>query len=157
MKEETPASGDKHDYMSQARYYWPDPKQANGKPYISRDGLSNPELEKLDRARLGKMSNSVITLSLAYYFSGEEKYARKATELIRVWFLDKPTRMNRTSTMHRQFQENIMIRVDVMALSILTHSLACSKPYLYLNNQKPLLQPTVNNSKIGSANSWNGC
>lgn len=94
MKEETPASGDKHDYMSQARYYWPDPKQANGKPYISRDGLSNPELEKLDRARLGKMSNSVITLSLAYYFSGEEKYARKATELIRVWFLDKPTRMN---------------------------------------------------------------
>ncbi len=26
-KEKTPASGDKHDYMSQARYYWPDPTQ----------------------------------------------------------------------------------------------------------------------------------
>ncbi|KAA6304978.1 hypothetical protein EZS27_043372, partial [termite gut metagenome] len=37
MKEKTPASGDKHDYMSQARYYWPDPSQPDGKPYISRD------------------------------------------------------------------------------------------------------------------------
>lgn len=25
LKEKTPGSGDKHDYMSQARYYWPDP------------------------------------------------------------------------------------------------------------------------------------
>ena len=31
---------------------------------------------------------------MAWYFSEEEKYARKATELIRVWFLDKATRMN---------------------------------------------------------------
>ena len=26
MKEKVPASGNKHDYMSQARYYWPDPQ-----------------------------------------------------------------------------------------------------------------------------------
>ncbi|TWV13282.1 glycosyl hydrolase family 88 [Bacteroidaceae bacterium HV4-6-C5C] len=94
MKEKTPPSGDKHDYMSQARYYWPDPTKPNGKPYIARDGESNPELEKLDRNRLGSMANSVTTLSLAYYFSGNEKYARKATELIRVWFFNKATRMN---------------------------------------------------------------
>ena len=94
MKEKTPPSGDKHDYMSQARYYWPDPTKPKGKPYISRDGESNPELEKLDRNRLGSMANSVTTLSLAYYFSGDEKYARKATELIRVWFFNKATRMN---------------------------------------------------------------
>ena len=41
MKEKTPASGDKHDYMSQARYYWPDPTKPNGLPYINRDGVSN--------------------------------------------------------------------------------------------------------------------
>ena len=38
MKEKTPASGDKHDYMSQARYYWPDPQKPEGLPYWSRDG-----------------------------------------------------------------------------------------------------------------------
>lgn len=94
MKEKTPASGDKHDYMSQARYFWPDPTKPDGRPYISRDGLSNPELEKLDRNRLGTTAWRITTLALAWYFSGEEAYAQKATELIRVWFLDKATCMN---------------------------------------------------------------
>lgn len=94
MKEKTPASGDKHDYMSQARYFWPDPAKPDGLPYINKDGKSNPELEQLDRNRLGETADRVTTLALAWYFSGEEKYARKATELIRVWFLDKNTRMN---------------------------------------------------------------
>lgn len=94
MKEKTPASGDKHDYMSQARYYWPDPSKPGGLPYIARDGESNPELNKLDRNRLGATANRVTTLSLAWYFSGEEKYAQKATELIRTWFFNKDTRMN---------------------------------------------------------------
>lgn len=94
MKEKTPASGDKHDYMSQARYYWPDPSKPDGLPYIARDGESNPELNKLDRNRLGATANRVTTLSLAWYFSGEEKYAQKATELIRTWFFNKDTRMN---------------------------------------------------------------
>ena len=94
MKEKTPGSGDKHDYMSQARYYWPDPVKPDGRPYISRDGVSNPELNKLDRNRLGATASHVTTLSLAWYFSDDEKYARKATELIRVWFFNKDTRMN---------------------------------------------------------------
>ena len=51
MKEKVPASGNKHDYMSQARYYWPDPTKPDGLPYVSRDGESNPELNKLDRNR----------------------------------------------------------------------------------------------------------
>lgn len=94
MKEKTPASGDKHDYMSQARYFWPDPNTPDGLPYITRDGESNPELNKLDRNRLGDTANRITTLALAWYFSGEEKYAQKATELIRVWFFNKDTRMN---------------------------------------------------------------
>ena len=80
--------------MSQARYYWPDPSKPDGLPYISHDGKSNPELDKLDRNRLGETAQRVTTLALAWYFSGDEKYARKATELIRVWFFNKDTRMN---------------------------------------------------------------
>ena len=93
-KEKVAASGNKHDYLSQARYFWPDPTKPDGLPYINRDGQSNPELEKLDRNRLGETANRIVTLSLAWYFSGDERYAEKATQLIRVWFLDKKTRMN---------------------------------------------------------------
>lgn len=94
MKEKTPASGDKHDYMSQARYYWPNPDRPDGRPYVSRDGLSNPEINRLDRIRLGMTADRIKVLSLAWYFSGDEKYARKASELIKVWFLNKDTAMN---------------------------------------------------------------
>ena len=93
-KSYTPSSGSKHDYVSLARYAWPDESKPNGLPYVMRDGESNPELDKFDRNHLSTMANAVYRLSLAYYFSGEEKYAKKATELIRVWFLDKKTKMN---------------------------------------------------------------
>ena len=94
QKKEAPASGDKHDYMSLARYFWPDPQRPDGLPYINRDGQSNPELKQFDREPLGKTASRIVTLSLAYYFSGKEQYAKKATELIRVWFLNKETKMN---------------------------------------------------------------
>lgn len=96
-KEEVPPSGDKHDYASYSRYWWPDPNQPDGLPYIRRDGETNPEsqsLEKSDRQRIGAFGRNSETLGLAYYLSGEEKYAQKAAELLRVWFLEAATRMN---------------------------------------------------------------
>lgn len=93
-KEAVATSGDKHDYLSQARYFWPDPSKLDGMPYINRDGISNPEIYKLDRYRLGSMAEMVNTLAFAYYFTGDERYAAKATEMLRVWFLNKDTRMN---------------------------------------------------------------
>lgn len=91
----TPPSGDKHDYTSQAPYFWPDPTKPNGLPYIRRDGERNPELEKItDHHTLDQMEAATRTLSIAYYFSGNEQYAAKATQLLRAWFLDPATRMN---------------------------------------------------------------
>lgn len=94
MKKQVPASGDKHDYMSIARYYWPDPSKPNGLPYINKDGEVNPEIFDYDRYPLGQMVDRVIALTLAWYFSGEERYAAEATKQVRVWFLDKATCMN---------------------------------------------------------------
>ena len=93
-KETIPPSGDRHDYLSLSRYFWPDPTKPDGLPYINRDGVSNPEIEKLDRPKISTMAGGVTTLSLAWYFSGDEKYAIKAAQLLRTWFLDKETRMN---------------------------------------------------------------
>src|SRR5438132_4869754 len=43
LKAQLPPSGDPHDYMSLARYFWPDPSKPDGLPYIRKDGYSNPE------------------------------------------------------------------------------------------------------------------
>jgi hypothetical protein len=91
----TPPSGDRHDYLSQAPYFWPDPKKPGGLPYINRDGERNPELDKItDHLAMDQMGVAVRALSLAYYFKDDEEYAAKATQLLRAWFLDPATRMN---------------------------------------------------------------
>ena len=94
-KSVTPPSGDKRDYMSQAPYFWPDPKSPNGLPYIRRDGERNPEIEKINNHRVkDQMEAAVETLALAYHFKRNETYAEKATQLLRTFFLDPETRMN---------------------------------------------------------------
>lgn len=94
-KKATPPSGDKHDYMSLAPYWWPDPKSPNGLPYIRRDGERNPELSDFpDHTNFDKLMSSVRKLALGYYVFGDERYATKAAELLRVWFIDPRTRMN---------------------------------------------------------------
>ncbi len=44
QKTQLPPSGNKHDYMSQGPYWWPDPSKPDGKPYIRKDGQRNPEI-----------------------------------------------------------------------------------------------------------------
>ncbi len=93
-KKMTPPSGDKHDYMSMGRYWWPNPETANKLPYIRKDGVVNPEIDKLDRIPLSIFARSVVTLSLAYHLTSNEKYAVKAIENLKKWFVDKDTKMN---------------------------------------------------------------
>jgi len=93
-KEMVPPSGEKHDYMSMGPYWWPNPNTADGLPYIRKDGLRNPEVEKLDRVPLSRMARGVRVLSLAYFLTNDDKYAEKAVEHLSKWFLDEKTRMN---------------------------------------------------------------
>jgi hypothetical protein len=95
-KNKTPPSGDKHDYMSVAPYYWPDPAKPDGLPYIRHDGKVNPTSreESYDHGRMQEMGESVETLCLAYYFTGNQVYAEQASKYLHTWFLDSQTRMN---------------------------------------------------------------
>jgi hypothetical protein len=95
-KTQTPPSGDKHDYLSIGIYWWPDSTQPDGLPWIVKDGQVNPITsgDNLDLDRKGKMFSNTYSLGLAYFFSGEKKYAKKATELLKVWFLNPETKMN---------------------------------------------------------------
>ncbi len=94
-KTDMPPSGSKHDYVSLAPYWWPDTTKPNGLPYLLKDGLINPEVKNFpDKENMSKLSEYVYLLGLAYYFSEDEIYAKKAAELVSVWFVDSATKMN---------------------------------------------------------------
>lgn len=91
---EAPPSGDKCDYMSQARYWWPNPDTEDGLPYVERDGRTNPETWALDHPRFQRLVSDVRTLTLAQYFTGEDRYGSVARDHLVTWFLDPERRMN---------------------------------------------------------------
>ncbi|WP_083631293.1 alginate lyase family protein [Labilibacter marinus] len=95
-KTQLPPSGDKHDYMSIAPYRWPNPSTSDGFPWMLKDGQINPMYygDDFDHARLSQMFDAIETLWMAYYFSEEERYAYKAKQIIKAWFLDDLTRVN---------------------------------------------------------------
>jgi hypothetical protein len=94
-KQQIPPSGDKHDYMSQAPYWWADPTKPNGLPYIRRDGERNPELDKItDRNELSCMIKDTELTAVAYFYTGREDFAKHSANLIRNWFLDAKTKMS---------------------------------------------------------------
>ncbi|USN98679.1 MAG: alginate lyase family protein [Phycisphaeraceae bacterium] len=87
-------SGDPHDYVSLSPYWWPNPHTDDGLPYIRKDGQVNPDRNAFDTPKLGDMGSAVRTLGFAYFITGEEKYAERAIDHVRAWFVDPATRMN---------------------------------------------------------------
>ncbi|WP_084639977.1 alginate lyase family protein [Kaistia adipata] len=93
-------SGNPHDYLSLARYWWPDPSTPDGRPFRRRDGedvfsagLPDFAADQFDRDRVQSFSDDVIMLALAGSALSERRYLERAAELVRAWFLDPQTRM----------------------------------------------------------------
>jgi len=90
-----PASGNKHDYFSFGPYWWPNPATADHLPYIRKDGEINPDskTDATDSVRLSRFAKDMRLLGLAWYYSGDKKYAEKAASMAKAWFVDPATRM----------------------------------------------------------------
>jgi Alginate lyase len=88
------STGGPHDYYSNGDYWWPNPNTTNGLPYVQRDGQTDPKNFNDDRDCLRQMDNAVAALGAAYKITGHDRYAAKAAELLRVFFLDPATLMN---------------------------------------------------------------
>ena len=94
-KSRIPDSGDKHDYMSVGPYWWPDSSKPGGVPYIRKDGQVNPERFAINDAEFYKsLCHDVCLMGLAWYYTGDEKYATHAVKLLRTWYIDTATLMN---------------------------------------------------------------
>lgn len=84
-----------NDYASIGPYWWPDPDQDDGLPYVRRDGEVNPQRDgpEFDKARLRDLSEDLQALALGFHASGDERFADHAADLVRTWFIDPDTAM----------------------------------------------------------------
>ena len=96
-----PPNEDLHDYCSPAPYWWPDPEQPDGVPFIRRDGLRAPAAElfsaesgRYDRTRLQLTFDGTTSLALGWFLTGRADFAEHGARFVRTWFLDPATRMN---------------------------------------------------------------
>ncbi len=87
------SAGGKHDFFSEADYFWPDPKNPEG-PYINRDGLTNPDNFLAHRKAMIRFSKIIGALASAYKITGDEKYVKQAVTHLKAWFIDPMTLMN---------------------------------------------------------------
>jgi hypothetical protein len=85
--------GGLHDYFSQADYFWPNPKDPDGK-YINRDGQSNPDNFNDHRKAMIALSIQMPALAAAWALTRNHRYGQHAADHLRAWFISPDTRMN---------------------------------------------------------------
>ncbi|GJJ10861.1 hypothetical protein Clacol_005089 [Clathrus columnatus] len=111
-KSVTPPSGDKHDYMSWAIYWWPDcsnvrnttllpPEQVWTEcTYVQRDGDINPDVRTVvdDVGSFANLSDAVLYNTLAWSLNKDNDsasvYSQRTVNYINTWFLNNATKMN---------------------------------------------------------------
>jgi hypothetical protein len=128
-----PVSGNVHDFYTISSYAWPNPNTEDGMPWIYKDGYINEEAEKddYDLKRYNTTIYYIKTLSLAWFYSGDELYANKAAELLRVWFINEESydscigihKCNSRCykrTLFRHYLRSALIDVSILLISALS-------------------------------------
>lgn len=88
------SAGGPNDFYSEGDYWWPDHKQPSGKPYIQKDGQSNPDCFNEHRRLMIRMGLQIAELTRLYEHTGKMAYAVAVEALADHWFVNSGTRMN---------------------------------------------------------------
>lgn len=87
------SAGGKHDFFSEGDYWWPNPENPDG-PYIQKDGMTNSDNFVAHRKVMVRLSIQSAALTAAYKITHDSKYALKAIDHFKAWFVNDATRMN---------------------------------------------------------------
>ena len=68
-------------------------KYGSDAPYQEKDGVYSEDINRADYQAGLDMKDWIRDAALAYRFTGEDRFARKAIDLLHVWFVDEETRM----------------------------------------------------------------
>lgn len=102
-KEKSIPGAEKNDYVSLAKYWWPNPDSQDGLPYVRRDGEINPEVEFYDAPVWRNVCNTIDALAWCSLFTGDPRYGENAVKRLEVWFTDEETGM----TPHLNFAQGV--------------------------------------------------
>ena len=163
-KKQVPPSGDKHDYISTGKYWWPDASKPDGLPYIKKDGIINPEInDYADKINLNKVISTVHTLAIAFYITENQEYAKHAVDILKEWFISPETKMNphleysgcipgKTGGSKSGIIDTHRIDLLVDAMVLLDNSEACTADVkMGLHEWSTSYLKWLANSKIGKA------
>lgn len=151
-----PPSGNLNDYWHPAPYWWPNPKTKDGLPYIHRDGERVPgtrmyesKSEKYDRTRLQRVFDDSIALALAWYVTGEKKFAIHGARILERFFVNPKTKM----TPHLNYSQVRMGRNKNQGFS--TGIIEMKDMYYYLDAVRILnLSGAISKEVFNSFKDW---
>ena len=140
------SAGGPHDFFSEGDYWWPDPKDPNG-PYIQRDGMTNPDNFVEHRRALMRLSVQVPALVAAWTLTKDKRYASRAAEHLRAWFIDERTRMNP----NLQYAQAIHGRTPGRGIGIIDtiHLVEVARAIEVLKDS-----PALSTSELGAIKRW---
>jgi len=87
--------GTPHDFYSEPEDFFPDPASPTA-PWIQRAGSANPNAFTAHRDAVYQLGVTIAALAAASTITADPKYAMKAAEHLRAWFITPATRMNPT-------------------------------------------------------------
>jgi hypothetical protein len=93
--------GAANDYYSEPEDYFP--SKDGEAPWVRRPSAANPEAFAAHRDLVYELGRSVSALTAAFVVTGEDRYAARAAEHLRAWFVAPGTRM----TPNLQFAQRI--------------------------------------------------
>lgn len=108
------SAGGKNEFYSEGDYWWPSPVHPDS-PYVQRDGMSNPENFVSHRLAMQRFSEAVSTLAAAFRLTKDERYALKAIEHLKAWYVDDSTKM----LPHLKYAQAIKGRVKGRGIGII--------------------------------------